>query len=75
MSSLAERSARMFVDSKGRMPKDFLELVGWLLEYNQDLAKILDFLMKNYEEHLGLCTRPIIIQGSLAMPVETEATK
>lgn len=58
---LQRTTARYFVESKGRMPNNRDELAEWLIEFTQHMARMLDQALKNYDEHMMVCNRPIIM--------------
>lgn len=56
--------ARVYVTSKGRLPKDATELMEWLNEFADFETRRCDAILQVYQEHMNLCTQPIIYRGS-----------
>lgn len=59
---LALDPAKMYVVSKGRLPKDAKELVEWLNEFADFETKRCDSVIQAYQDHMNVCNRPIIIK-------------
>ena len=54
--------AKTFIRSKGRLPVSREEFATWLLEFDEFTLQTLVLVQQNFEDHLNLCVRPIIIQ-------------
>ena len=74
MMKLIIDMAVVFTNAKNRMPKDVHELREWLREFAEVETKHAEKAMEIYEEHLGMCSRPIVLLAD-AQPGASEDTK
>jgi hypothetical protein len=61
MMELRIDKTKAYVISKGRLPKDFEELIEWLNEFAEFERKCSLNMYEAYREHLATCNRPMII--------------
>ena len=72
--NVAEIMLRNFIASKRKLPQSQNELAEWFMEWDRGIFDLIAHLQQQFEEHLTMCNRPIILDARTLKEISHDHT-